>query len=104
MNAVGCAGLAVSHQVATYYVSWIVLGLGMRLTLYDAAFAALARIGGPEARRAMSEITLFGGLAATVFWPLGHILSEHFGWRVALFAYAGCYLTRVSSGLSFSTM
>ena len=43
----------------------------MRLTLYEAAFAALARIGGPEARRPMSQITLLGGLASTVFWPIG---------------------------------
>jgi MFS family permease len=95
VNAAGCAGLAVSHLVGTYYVSWIILGVGMRLTLYDAAFAALARIGGPEARRPMSEITLLGGLAATVFWPLGHILSEHFGWRAALFAYAGLVLLTI---------
>ena len=95
VNAVGCAGLALSHQVATYYAFWVVLGLGMRLTLYDAAFAALARIGGPEARRAMSGITLLGGLAATVFWPLGHILSEHFGWRAALLVYAGCALLTI---------
>lgn len=99
VNAAGCAGLAVSHQVATYFAAWIVLGLGMRLTLYDAAFAALARIGGPEARRAMSGITLLGGLAATVFWPLGHILSEHFGWRIALLVYAGFALVTIPLSL-----
>ena len=52
------------------------LGVGMRLTLYEAAFAALARIGGPEARRPMSQITLLGGLASTVFWPIGHALAS----------------------------
>ncbi|SEB75233.1 MFS transporter [Bradyrhizobium erythrophlei] len=95
INALGCAGLAVSHQISTYFASWIVLGLGMRLTLYDAAFAALARIGGPEARRAMSGITLLGGLAATVFWPLGHTLSEQYGWRIAVLVYAGLALLTV---------
>ncbi|NLS68412.1 MULTISPECIES: MFS transporter [Bradyrhizobium] len=95
INALGCAGLALSHQIGSYFASWIVLGLGMRLTLYDAAFAALARIGGPEARRAMSGITLLGGLAATVFWPLGHTLSDHFGWRSAVLAYAGIALLTI---------
>ncbi|MHC1943156.1 MFS transporter [Bradyrhizobium sp. UFLA06-06] len=95
INALGCAGLAVSHQIGSHFASWIVLGLGMRLTLYDAAFAALARIGGPEARRAMSGITLLGGLAATVFWPLGHTLSDHFGWRIAVLAYAGIALLTI---------
>jgi MFS family permease len=89
VNAIGCAGLALSHRPGTYFLCWMILGLGMRLTLYDTAFAALVRIDGPDARGAMSKITLLGGLAATVFWPLGHILSELFGWRIALLAYAG---------------
>jgi MFS family permease len=89
VNAIGCAGLAMSRQPGTYFLCWMILGLGMRLTLYDTAFAALARIEGPDARRAMSKITLLGGLAATVFWPLGHILSDLFGWRIALLVYAG---------------
>jgi predicted MFS family arabinose efflux permease len=71
------------------------LGIGMRLTLYEAAFAALARIGGPEARRPMSQITLLGGLASTVFWPIGHALGERLGWRGALMAYAALALLTV---------
>ncbi len=67
----------------------------MRLILYDAAFAALARIGGPGARRPMSQITLLGGLASTVFWPLGHLLADLLGWRGALLAYAGFALLTV---------
>jgi predicted MFS family arabinose efflux permease len=40
----------------------------------------------------MSQVTLFGGLASTVFWPFGHMLAEAFGWRNALFVYAGVAL------------
>lgn len=95
LNAIGCVGIAVSHGFAVYFAAWIILGFGMRLSLYDAAFAALARIGGPEARRPISQITLLGGLAASVFWPLGHILSEHLGWRGALIVYAGFALATI---------
>ncbi len=87
--ALGCAGLALSGGTLGYYGAWLAIGLAMRLTLYDAAFAALARIGGPGAKRAIAQVTLLGGLASTVFWPLGHGLAESFGWRGALFAYAG---------------
>jgi predicted MFS family arabinose efflux permease len=69
--------------------------LGYAWVLRCAAFAALARIGGPEARRPMSQITLLGGLAATTFWPLGHLLAEHLGWRGALLTYAGFALLTV---------
>ena len=79
LNAAGCLGLAYAHHPAVYCLAWIVLGLSMRLTLYDAAFAALARIGGAGARRAMAQITLLGGLASTTFWPLGNALIAWLG-------------------------
>ena len=56
----------------------------MRLTLYDAAFATLARLDGPAARRPISQITLLGGLASTVFWPIGDALARSLGWRGAV--------------------
>lgn len=87
-GAAGCALLALSHASPVYFAGWVLLGLGMRLALYDAAFAALAHLGGTAAKRAMSQITLFGGLASTVFWPVGQALADALGWRGALGVYA----------------
>ena len=86
--ALGTGGLALAHDLATYYAAWICLGVAMRATLYDAAFATLARIGGPDAGRPIAQVTLLGGLASTCFWPIGHLLADAFGWRGALMAYA----------------
>jgi len=94
-NAIGCWVIAISRDAPAYYAAWICLGVGMRLSLYDAAFATLARIGGPEARGPMSQITLLGGLASTVFWPLGHLLANHSGWRSTLFVYSGLALLTI---------
>ena len=86
--ALGTAGLALAHDVAAYYAAWICLGVAMRATLYDAAFATLARISGPDAGRPIAQVTLLGGLASTCFWPIGHLLADAFGWRGALAVYA----------------
>lgn len=86
--ALGCFGLARVETVAAYYGAWFLLGLAMRAILYEAAFAALVRIGGRQARRPISQITLLGGLASTCFWPIGHLLKEALGWRGALDVYA----------------
>lgn len=86
--AIGCAVLARSQTVFGYYAAWLLLGLAMRSTLYEAAFAALVRIGGRQARGPIAKITLLGGLASTCFWPIGHTLSDVFGWRGALNVYA----------------
>lgn len=101
--ALGCSGIALSNSIAAYYAAWMVLGLAMRLCLYDAAFAALARMGGIRAKRAISQITLLGGLASTVFWPVGFFLAQTFGWRMALMIYALFALLTIPLHLSLPT-
>lgn len=93
--AVSLLGLAAARELIGYYAAWIGLGLAMRMTLYDAAFAALARIGGREARRPIAQITLLGGLASSVLWPVGQALADGLGWRGALCVYAGIALLTV---------
>ena len=39
----GLLGLSQVHDVASYMVAWLVIGVGMRCCLYDAAFAALVQ-------------------------------------------------------------
>jgi hypothetical protein len=56
--------------------------------LYDAAFAALGRIYGTEARGSITGITLMAGFASTVGWPLTAWGLAHIGWRDTCFAWA----------------
>ena len=48
--------------------------------------------GGNDARRAISVLTLYGGLASTVFWLAGFELIEAFGWRATFAVYAALNL------------
>jgi hypothetical protein len=60
----------------------------MRLSLYDAAFAALVQVAPSRGRTALSYLTLFGAFASSVFWVVGHALNEHVGWRHTLVLFA----------------
>ena len=85
------AGLLVLSQVrseAAYLAVWAFLGLGMRLCLYDAAFAALVQVVPSRGRTAISYLTLFGAFASSVFWVIGHALNEQIGWRQTLVVFA----------------
>jgi MFS family permease len=95
LTALGCAALSAATSIAIYYAAWLCLGVAMRLTLYEAAFASLARIGGPQARRPIAQVTLFGGLASTTFWPVGQALGDIAGWRGAVLVYAGFALLTI---------
>ncbi len=92
LYAAGLCGVALAAVPAAYLASWLVLGLGMGTGLYDAVFAALGRIYGREARAPITNLTLFGGFASTICWPLSAFMIEHIGWRDACFVYAGLHL------------
>ena len=65
----------------SYLAAWAAIGVGMRMTLYDAAFAAMVQVSPNNGRRAIAFLTLFGGFASTVFWVIGHELVTAYGWR-----------------------
>ena len=60
--------------------------------LYDPAFATLGRLYGAEARPAITTLTLWGGFASTVCWPLSAFLVARVGWRGTCLAYAGLHI------------
>ncbi|WP_345894333.1 MFS transporter [Lichenifustis flavocetrariae] len=84
----GLLGLSTAHTLPTFLVAWLVIGLGMGAGLYDPAFATLGRLYGRDARPAITALTLFGGFASTVCWPLSAYLEAHLGWRGACLTYA----------------
>jgi predicted MFS family arabinose efflux permease len=90
--AAGLAGIGLAPALPFYLFAWVLLGLGMGTGLYDAVFAALGRLYGDAARGPITNLTLFGGFAGTVCWPLSAFMIEHVGWRDACFVYAALHL------------
>ncbi|HDK6716853.1 TPA: MFS transporter [Klebsiella quasipneumoniae] len=86
--AASCAMMAWSPSLLGWYGAWLLTGVGMRLSLYDALFAAVVNLYGQQARKTISQITLAGGLASALFWPLGEALLTVMSWQDALRIYA----------------
>jgi MFS family permease len=90
MTVAAFAGAALlfawAHVSELWQLYAISVGIGVvsAMTLYDAAFAVVARMFGADYRKAIIVITLFGGLASTVFVPLTAFLVDTSGWRNAL--------------------
>jgi hypothetical protein len=90
--AAGLIGIGLAPALPIYLMAWVLLGIGMGTGLYDAVFAALGRMYGSAARGPITNLTLFGGFASTVCWPLSAFMIEHIGWRQACFVYAGLHV------------
>jgi MFS family permease len=86
--AAGLALLGCAFSMPVLILAWLLLGIGMGFGLYDAAFAALGRIYGNNARRAITGITLIAGFASTIGWPLTAWGLQTIGWRDTCFAWA----------------
>jgi hypothetical protein len=84
----GLLALSQARSEPAYLAVWAFLGVGMRLCLYDAAFAALVQVAPSRGRTAISYLTLFGAFASSVFWVVGHALEEQLGWRQTLVVFA----------------
>ena len=90
--AAGLGLMGLFPHPATYVAGWLLLAFAMRFATYDAAFASLAQITGGSARRAISYLSLFGGLSSTAFWPASHFLGQAIGWEKTLLVYAALHL------------
>ena len=94
MTAGSCLGTAlllvwaVVHTLPVFYALWAGIGLVMACTLYDPAFAVLARWFSRDRARALMIVTLLAGLASTIFLPVAAWLVELQGWRTALVSLA----------------
>ncbi len=88
----GLAGLCLLawsqvQQLWLFYSLMAAIGVLQAATLYEPAFAVVARrTGAAGARAGITALTLWGGFASTVFIPLIQILLDLAGWRGALVA------------------
>ncbi|MFF8609655.1 MFS transporter [Streptomyces sp. NPDC015346] len=73
--------MALAPNLPVFFAGWTLAGLAMATTFYQPAFAALTRWWAPDHVRALTVVTLAGGLASTVFAPLTAVLADHLTWR-----------------------
>lgn len=94
-NLVFAAGLGLMGLAQGPWLlglAWLVVGVGMGMGLYEAAFATVARLWGASARSAITGITLFAGFASTVSWPLTAWAEAELGWRAACALWAAMHI------------
>lgn len=89
VGVVAALAIAAAPNLPAFYAAWVVAGAAQACVLYPPAFVALTRWYGPHRVRALTTLTLVGGLASTVFAPLASVLLDRFGWRGTYVVLAG---------------
>ncbi|MEU9247335.1 MFS transporter [Streptomyces sp. NPDC048385] len=81
VGVVAVLAIAYAPNLPVFAAAWLLAGLAMAATFYQPAFAALTRWWGSDRVRALTIVTLAGGLASTIFAPLTATLAAHLSWR-----------------------
>ena len=94
-------GLSWADGRITLFVLILIAEAAGMFVLYSVAFPSVARLQSavPPAR-AISIITLFGGVASTIFWPLTLALETRIGWE-ASWVVLGLLMLVIAAPLNF---
>lgn len=82
--AFGLLLMANATSPISFFLSWLVIGLGAAMGLYDAAFASVVEILGEDGRKTIAAITLMAGFASTIGWPITSAIEQSLSWREAV--------------------
>ncbi len=90
--ALALAALSISQGAISYFACWAIMGVASTLALSTPASIAVVQVAGPRARQAIAMLTIIGGLASTIFWPVTGVLDAALGWRMTLLVFAAIHL------------
>lgn len=86
--AAALAGCALAPEKATFVAGLIAIELASTFVQYGAAFALLVQIDDERAPMNITYLTLIGGFASTILWPITAALQEYLSWREVYLVYA----------------
>ncbi|AJD42157.1 arsenite efflux MFS transporter ArsK [Rhizobium sp. SEMIA 4085] len=91
-SAIAAAAL-VACALAPGRISFVAALIGIEaasnLVQYGAAFALLVQIRPQAAQRSITYLTLIGGFASTIFWPITTMLHAEISWQQVYLVFAG---------------
>ena len=95
LAALGLWAWAGVREPWMFYAVWVVLGVSMAMTLYDPAFIVLTKRYPQRYRQGITALTLVGGFASTLSFPVVAWSMPALGWRGTLVAMGAALLAVV---------
>nr|WP_310421281.1 arsenite efflux MFS transporter ArsK [Mycoplana sp. BE70] len=92
LSSITLALCAWSPSVAIFAFAIVLLEVSSGMVQYQAAFATLVEREPRTASRSITYLTLIGGFASTIFWPIAAVLTGYLSWREIYLAFAALNL------------
>jgi len=92
LSALTLALCAWSPSIVVFAIAEVLIEVASGMVQYQAAFAALVENDPKTASRSITYLTLIGGFASTIFWPISAALMGYLTWREIYVAFAALNL------------
>jgi len=92
LAAAGLVACAMAPTKTAFVLALIAVEIAANLVQYGAAFALLVQIRPQAAQRSITYLTLIGGFASTIFWPMTDALHAMMPWQHVYLIFAGLNL------------
>lgn len=83
---------ALAPDRVSFAVALLASEVAACFVLYSSAFVAVVQTGTQTPQRSITHLTLIGGFASTLFWPLTSALHQFLSWREVYFVFAAIHL------------
>lgn len=90
--ALALAGAALAPNIAIFLLGLVAIEVASTFVQYTAAFALLVQIDHERAPRNITYLTLIGGFASTLLWPITTALHQVLTWREVYLLFASVHL------------
>jgi predicted MFS family arabinose efflux permease len=92
VSALTLALCAWSPSIFVFALAVVLIEVASGMVQYQAAFAALVERDPKTASRSITYLTLIGGFASTIFWPIPAALTGYLTWREIYLSFAALNL------------
>ncbi len=89
LGALGLAMLPMNTSLLWLWLCMVPIGIGFAMSSYELAFNSVVQLDEANARRNISFITFYGGVASSVTWLSVAPLLAYYGLQITCFVVAG---------------
>ena len=88
VGAIALFSITLEGDYLTFIISWIIIGFAQSACLYEACFSHVLKLNPTESRRVVTHVSIVAGLAPSVAFVFGAILTNIFSWQIAIIIFS----------------
>ena len=84
VGSIALFSITIEGEDFCFILAWIIIGFAQSACLYEACFSHVLKLKPSESRRVMTHVSIIAGLAPSVAFVFGALLTSFYSWQIAI--------------------